>query len=147
MFIDLNSVYVKYGEDGAKQKLVGPWAESYKRTSSLYADEGLHDGSSVILKKATADRYGVVMPDGQTIRINAETGKLEADAGGVDLQQVIDVIAKTNTTDIAGAVPSSVVGRAVNAQTRVGELEAQVQELISTISNLNTRIEATLNGQ
>ena len=147
MFVDLNSVYVKYGDDGARQKLVGPWAESYKKTSSLYADEGLHDGSSVILKKATADRYGVVMPDGQTIRINAETGKLEADAGGVDLQQVIDVIAKTNTTDIVGAVPSSVVGRAVNAQTRVGELETQVQELIGTISNLNTRIEAALNGQ
>ena len=64
MFVDLNSVYVKYGDDGARQKLVGPWAESYKKTSSLYADEGLHDGSSVILKKATADRYGVVMPDG-----------------------------------------------------------------------------------
>lgn len=64
MFIDLNSVYVKYSEDGAKQKLVGPWAESYKRTSSLYADEGLHDGSSVILKKAAPGRYGVVKPDG-----------------------------------------------------------------------------------
>lgn len=144
-YVDLKSLYVKYGDDSQKQWLVGEWADSYKKTTSLYAEEELHDGASVILKAATSQRYGVVKPDGVTVRIN-QLGQLEADAGGVDLQQVEDMLTKTNVVDFAQVSDGSLVKTAKDAKSKAEALELQVQDLITTISNLNSRIETVING-
>lgn len=94
----VGSMYVRYN-DGEKNMFVGDWADTYVPLYRVYADKQIVNGNAIMLDVATPSKYGAVKPDGKTIRVNAETGQLEADAGGVDLSDVVKLLTQTNAAD------------------------------------------------
>ena len=145
VLVNLRTVYIKYGNTDPVM-LVGRWAREYQNSLKVYAEQEVVQGNIVTIGAATTERYGVVKPDGVTVRLD-EAGRLTADAGGISDQQVRDLIAQTNAVDIAGSIAgtsfqtNSVLGRALDCETRVTALEADVKSLNDTIGVLNARLQ------
>lgn len=119
----MSTVYVRYS-NGNKQYLVGSWAEDYSRVYKVYAEHELVEGDAVHLRQASATRYGVVKPDGVTVRV--EDGLLKADAGGASLDDVKAMLLSTNITEYGQAAEQSLVGAVLGTQTAVSNLNESV---------------------
>ena len=87
--VDLDSVGVAY-DGGELNALLGQYASAYRSVEAVYVEKQLEDELGVVVGPATTDRYGVVKPDGVSVRI--EDGKLVADTGGTTMEQVIALI-------------------------------------------------------
>lgn len=149
--IDVDTVTAEYEYSG-KNKLVGFYASNYRKADTIYAEQQLGSEVGIMLRPASPDWYGVVKPDGVTIRV--ENGLLVSDAGGMQEDQVKQMLGQTDMNALYGApTTTSMIGRIKQLEQQVATLQEsmatltqQYQLLYEAVSNSTQKIEGALGG-
>lgn len=152
--LNVDSLVLKL--DNTEEKLIGQYASDYTKVNKLYADKELGNANGIKLELATPEKYGMVKPDGETIKINA-AGKLYAEntggGGGASTEEIVGMMSKTNITFFTLPTANSVVGKTLNNEqniiavsNKVETLDGISKEILEQLKAYNTRLENALNG-
>ena len=149
--IDVDTVTAEYEYSG-KNSLVGFFASSYRKADTIYAEQQLGSEVGIMLRPASPEWYGVVKPDGVTIRV--ENGRLVADSGGMQEDQVKRLLgAISMDTVYISPAQTSMIGRIKQLETQVASLQESMETLTQqyvllyeAVSNSVQKIENALGG-
>ena len=147
-----DSLVVTFDDDTIKQLVISEPSE-YTKVTKLNAAKELGDTTQINLKLASTTDYGVVKPDGTTIKINDDGLLVTGDVGASE-DDMKKILTNTKITDLTSSETNSIVSHINSNISDISSLNESLKtlqesnnEILKQLKEYNEKLDNALNGE